>query len=251
MFVVKKRKEVYMEIIFLFIAVIASSYVKGLCGFGNTLVFQSICGFFFSTSAITPIELMLNLPMNAIMSFRLRKKTDFKVVIPSIIFLLLGSIPGALFLKSIDESLLKIIFGIIIVAMGIDMIINKNKKTAKKPHSMQGVFLGLLSGLMCGLFGVGVLLAGYVSKISKDTETFKASACTIFLFDGIFRFILYSFIGLLTFETVKTFAMVFLFSLAFLLLGMRSAKMAKESTVKLLINIFLIFSGASLIITNI
>ena len=35
--------------------------------------------------------------------------------------------------------------------------------------------VGILAGLMCGLFGVGILLAAYVSRVTDTTDEFKAN----------------------------------------------------------------------------
>ena len=35
--------------------------------------------------------------------------------------------------------------------------------------------VGILAGLICGLFGVGILLAAYVSRVTDTTDEFKAN----------------------------------------------------------------------------
>lgn len=41
--------------------------------------------------------------------------------------------------------------------------------------------VGILAGLMCGLFGVGILLAAYVSRVTDTTDEFKANMSLVFM----------------------------------------------------------------------
>ena len=62
--------------------------------------------------------------------------------------------------------------------------------------------------MLCGLFGVGALLAAYVSRVTDDMDAFKGNISAVFIVDGTFRIVLYSALGLLTLDTVKGTAML-------------------------------------------
>ena len=49
------------------VATFVAFFVKGLCGFANTLVFTSILGFGVNNVNISPVELVLGFPSNIIM----------------------------------------------------------------------------------------------------------------------------------------------------------------------------------------
>ena len=53
-----------------YLAAFLAFFVKGLCGFANTLVFTSILNFANSNAAITPVELLLGYPTNAIIAWK-------------------------------------------------------------------------------------------------------------------------------------------------------------------------------------
>ena len=78
------------------IATLAAFYVKGLCGFANTLVFNAIMNFGESAVNISPVELVLGFPSNIIMTWRGRKSLRAGVFVPPTIMMLLGSAVGAL-----------------------------------------------------------------------------------------------------------------------------------------------------------
>ena len=81
------------------VATLVAFYVKGLCGFANTLVFTSILGFGVNNVEISPVELILGYPSNIILTWKHRNELDKKVYLPLAVLVILGSIPGAFLLK--------------------------------------------------------------------------------------------------------------------------------------------------------
>jgi uncharacterized membrane protein YfcA len=111
--------------------------------------------------------------------------------------------------------------------------------------------IGILSGLLCGLYGVGALLGAYVSRVTDDTSSFKANICVVFLAENTFRIILYCLWGIITLDVLKQAVVLIPFVLAGLLLGMFSGKYLDEKIIKRLVVVMLIVSGIALIINNI
>ena len=79
--------------------------------------------------------------------------------------------------------------------------------------------VGILAGLICGLFGVGILLAAYVSRVTDTTDEFKANMSLVFIVENIFRIISYSLVGIITLESLKMTACLFPFMLVGLFSG--------------------------------
>ena len=63
-------------------ATLAAFFVKGLCGFANTLVFTSILSFGVSNASISPVELLLGYPTNFILAWKERKSIRWKICLP-------------------------------------------------------------------------------------------------------------------------------------------------------------------------
>ena len=114
--------------IFWIIATLAAFYIKGLCGFANTLVFTSILSFGSANINISPVELVLGYPTNLIISFKERKSIDLKIVLPLSIMVIVGSIGGAIFLKEADITVVKKIFGVLVIFVGIEMLLRELSK---------------------------------------------------------------------------------------------------------------------------
>ncbi|MBE5829302.1 MAG: sulfite exporter TauE/SafE family protein [Butyrivibrio sp.] len=235
---------------FWIIATLLAFYVKGLCGFANTLVFTSILTFGTANINISPVELILGYPTNLIISIKERKAITPRIVIPLAIMVIIGSLGGALFLKSADTTLIKIIFGALVILVGIEMLLRELSQKKTKNSRVLLTIIGILSGFLCGLYGVGALLGAYIGRTTDDLKSFKANICTVFIIENTFRVILYLFYGIITMESLKRALILSPFMLIGLGAGMLSAGKISEKIVKRIVIILLIVSGIALILTN-
>lgn len=233
------------------IAVICAYVIKGMCGYANTLVFSSIMSFSANNINISPLELIQGYPSNILISWQERKSISPKVCIPLSVLVILGSIPGAIFLKNGNTQLLKILFGLVVAAVGIEMFFREYQKEQKKTSPVVMAIIGILSGVLCGLFGIGALLAAYVSRTTENNSQFKGNMCIVFLVENTFRIILYSVTGILTPEIFRSALLLLPFMLAGLIIGIYLSKKVREKIVRKIVIILLILSGLSLVINNI
>lgn len=236
--------------IFWIIATICAFFVKGLCGFANTLVFTTILSFGNNNVNISPIELILGYPTNIILAWRERKAIKWSICLPLALLVIVGSIPGALFLKNADTGVIKIFFGAVIILIGLEMLLREFQSKKMKQSKVVLGIIGVLSGLLCGLYGVGALLGAYVNRVTDDSSSFKANICVVFLVENTFRIVLYAIWGIITFDIVKQALVLVPLMLIGLLLGMYSGKYLNEKIVKKIVIIMLVVSGVALIINN-
>ena len=236
--------------VFWIIATLLAFYVKGLCGFANTLVFTSILTFGIANINISPVELILGYPTNLIISIKERKAITPRIVIPLATMVIIGSLGGALFLKNADTTLIKIIFGVLVILVGIEMLLRELSQKKAKNSRVLLTIIGILSGFLCGLYGVGALLGAYIGRTTDDLKSFKANICTVFIIENTFRIILYLFYGIITMESLKRALILSPFMLIGLGAGMLSAGRISERVVKKIVIILLIVSGIALILAN-
>lgn len=234
----------------IFLSVTTAYIVKGMCGFANTLVFGTLAGFFTDNVNISPVDLLLGYPSNLFIAWSERKGIKPKICIPLCVLVILGSIPGAFFLKVGDARLIKILFGFVVVFIGIEMYFRErtHKKGRQSPALM--VIIGLLSGVLCGLFGVGALLVAYVSRTTDSQTDFRANNCVVFSAENTFRLFLYGFSGILTVQTLKTAVCLLPFMFLGLMIGIFFQKRLPEHRAKTIVILLLILSGLSLIVNN-
>ena len=161
-----------------------------------------------------------------------------------------SSVPGILFLKNADAATVKIIFGAVIILIGLEMLLRELRQKKVRLSRAILVLIGVLSGLLCGLYGVGALLGAYMSQVTEDSRAFKANICVVFFMENTLRIFLYSLWGILTPDILKRAAVLIPFMLAGLALGMASSRALDEKLVKKCVIILLILSGAALIFNS-
>ena len=201
------------------IAVFSGYFIKGLCGFANMLVFGTILSFSRNTVDITPFDLVNSLGANTVMAIRERRSIRMKIWLPYAAVVIVGCIPGVFFLKMGEARLVKFIFGIVVVVIGLDSLLGVFRSKGTRPKAYR-IVIAVLSGILCGLYGVGALLAAAISQQTKDMHEFRANLCIVFLCDDIFRTILYSVLGIFTLQILKTALMLYPVMLAGLFSGM-------------------------------
>ncbi|GEM_PF-96584 len=236
------------------VAAAAAYFVKGLCGFANTLVFTSILSFTSDNVLITPTEILLSYPTNFIVLFKERKNIKLNVFLPLSALVLLGCIPGIFFLKNANTGIVKVLFGVIIILIGLEMLFRdmREAKSKKKAQASKITLLaiGLVSGILCGIYGIGALLGAYIGRVTKNIHEFKANICAVFFVEGTFRIIVYAFSGIFTLEALKQGLMLIPVMLIFLFIGLWSGKYINEGIAKKIVVIMLILSGAALIVNS-
>lgn len=234
------------------IATLVAFFIKGLCGFANTLIFNGILSYTANNINISPLEVVLGYPSNIILVWKERKSLNWKIWFPLTVLVVAGSIPGIFLLKHTDAGLLKVIFGIAVIIIGIEMLFREMKSSNGKSGSSKIilVLIGIISGLLCGLYGVGALLAAYVSRVSENSHEFKANICVVFVVENTIRIILYAATGILTLAVLKQVVILIPFMLAAVFLGMKSSSVLNEKVIKKIVIVLLILSGIVLIINN-
>lgn len=231
-------------------AAVLAYFVKGLCGFANTLVFSTLLSFTADNINISPVELVLGFPSNCILAWRGRKHMQPRLFLPVAGLVFLGSLPGLFLLKNADTGSIKILFGVVILALGLQMLLERGKSGGRPLPRWILTGIGLAAGVMCGLFGIGALLAVYMQRAAKDTASMKANLCAVFVLENLFRIITYSLYGILTGEILLQALFLLPAMAAGLFLGIFSGKIWNEKYVRLAVHGMLVLSGAALIVQN-
>jgi len=195
--------------------------------------------------------LILGYPTNLILAWKERRSIKWGVCLPLALLVIVGSLPGVFLLKNVDTSVIKVIFGAIIIFIGIEMLLREFQIGKVKESKILLAIIGVLSGLLCGLYGVGALLGAYISRVTKGSNEFKANICVVFFAENTFRIVLYVLWGIITFDILKQALILIPIMLVGLFLGMLSGKFLDEKIVKRLVIVMLVVSGFALIWNNI
>lgn len=138
----------------------------------------------------------------------------------------------------------------VIIFIGFEMLLREFQTKKMKPSKVVLVMIGVLSGLLCGLYGIGALLGAYINRVTDNSSSFKANICVVFLIDNTFRIILYGLWGIITFNILKQVIALLPFMFIGLILGIISGKFLNEKIIKKIVVIMLIISGAALILNS-
>ncbi len=234
----------------LFFAAFAAYFMKGLCGFANTLVFSTILSFRENNLNITPVDLLLCYPANLVMAFRERKSIRGKRYLALAAMMMAGAVPGMLFLKLGNAGAVKVFFGVVVLVVAVQLLVKEQKQRRFTPNKVVMAVLGVLSGLLCGLFGIGALLGAYLSGISESTSEFKGTFSAVCAIENTFRILGYVGLGILTPAIVKQAVFLLPGAALGMGIGMAAAGKLPEKWIKLVVILLLMLSGLSLVVTN-
>ena len=227
----------------MYIAVCLAYMVKGLTGFANTLVLTAIMSFERSGRDITPMDLLLSFPANVWMMLQQRRSIQWKKALPVCAVLLAGCIPGTLLLKGVSPAALKVVFGVLLIGLGLERIM--------RPQGGNGKGSPVLSGITAGLFGVGALLAAYMSRTAKDPGEYRANLGFVFVAENVFRLGLYTVTGLITLPVLVEAVKLLPCMVAGFLGGSALSRRLDPERLSRVIMVMLMLSGLALILQNI
>ena len=186
--------------IYYFICICAAFIIKGLVGFGDPLLYSPLLSVVLPNSVITPGMLPVSLIMNTRVVWKNRAFFNRKLVLPIAAWVLLGIIPGTLLLRLGSPVRLKLLLGIVIIGIGVEMLTRKPGKAKPNPYVRSAV--SFMSGVTAGLFGIDLFFLAYLERVTENREEFRSNVCFVFILEGIFRFILYLWNGLFSRESL-------------------------------------------------
>ena len=110
-----------------------------------------------------------------------------------------GTVPGTLLLRFSMPWVIKTLLGIVVLFIGIEMATRglQPKRERRKLPALD-LTVAFFSGICAGLFGINMILVGYLQRTAKDYNEFKGSICFLFLGDNLFRLCSYDINGLMT-----------------------------------------------------
>lgn len=241
-----------LQNIFLFISTLTAYFVKGITGFGNTLVMASLFSFAVPNRLTTPVDLLISIPTNTYMVWRERKNISLKIVVPLSLMLLVGIIPGTFLLKMGNDWILRSVLGIVVIGMAVEMLTRKPVEGGiQKSNPVLLVIIGVISGALAGLYGIGALLVAYISRTTSSKGQFRANLCCVFLVDNVFRFIYYWAVGILSREVLLFSLFISPAVIIGMVIGVKVDMGLREDAVRKSIISLLIISGTVLFFKSI
>lgn len=232
--------------VYLFIVQFFSYFVKGLAGFGDPLISSPLLSLTkMQNNEITPMNLLMNWPLNFYISFKNRKAFSIKSTVPMIVCILIGLFPGLLCLKYGSSWVLKAVLGLLILGIGVEMLTRKESK-AGSGNLVVMALVSVASGFTAGLFGINLFFVAYIERTGYvNRNQFRGQMCFIFFIENTVRLISYIVGGFYTANILKSGVVSAVGVAAGMFLGSRVDSKLSEVTIRRIIIIVFMCAGLS------
>lgn len=160
-----------------FILALLAEILGTVGGFGSSLFFVPLAGFFFDFQTVLGLTALFHLSSNcskiAVFKNGINKKLILTIGIPALIFVL----AGALLTRYFNSKLLELLLAVFLIVIGMVLLIFKNFTI--RPTFINSISGGALSGFTAGLLGTGGAIRGLtLAAFNLEKEVFIAtSAC--------------------------------------------------------------------------
>lgn len=232
-----------IETLLLFILLALFAEVLGTVGgFGSSLFFVPIAGFFLDFHSVLGITALFHLSSNISKITLFRNGFDKKLIlnmgIPSVILVALG----AYLSKYVDNKLLEIILGLFLISLsGILFIF---RKFAVKPSVTNSVIGGSLSGFTAGLLGTGGAIRGLtLASFNLEKNIFIATSAAIDLGIDLTRSVVYTTNGFVHIHDLYLVAILVVIGFIGTYIGKRILKKVSEKQFKYIVLSLILLIG--------
>jgi len=222
-------------------------FIKGLAAFGDPLISNPLLSMVMDNKVISPMNLFIQTPLNAYMAWKNRKAFTIKALIPILISILCGVVPGVILLKYATSWVLKACLGALVIGIGAEMLA-RDRTNAVKSGKIAMILTSFFSGVTAGLYGINLFFVAYVERTTKTREAFRGNVCFIFLVENVFRLIVYIMSGVLTKEVLVLALITMPGSFLGFFLGSRVDKRLSEKAIRYIIIAMFMAGGISILV---
>lgn len=178
-----------ISLVFLLLALLAE-IVGTVGGFGSSVFFVPIGNFYFDFYSVLGLVSIFHLSSNLSKIFLFRKGLNKRLLvtigIPSVIFVVIGS----LLTKWIESTFLEVILGVFLVVFSLLFLIKK--KLVVPPKNKNAIIGGSLSGFSAGLLGTGGAIRGLtMAAFNLEKSVFIATSAFIDFMIDLSRTVVY------------------------------------------------------------
>jgi uncharacterized membrane protein YfcA len=224
-----------------------SALSRGLIGFGNALVAMPLLALFVPIQIASPLVGLANLTGILIILAGTWRSVNFKAAWRLILPCLIGIPIGLFFLKTADETIVRLVLGVILIGYGLYNLISPNL-----PYLKTEVFaypMGLASGILGGAFNSnGPPIVIYGSLRRWPPESFRATLQGVFLPTNLMVLATHAIGGLWTKDVLKLYAYSLPLMLLATLIGIRFGKRIPKEQFHRIVYGFLVAMGILLIV---
>jgi len=178
------------NLVYFIILALLAEVLGTVGGFGSSLFFVPIAGFFLDIHSVLGVTAVFHLASNITKIAMFKRGFDkamiVKMGIPAVIFV----IAGAFLTKYINSKVLEISLAVFLISLSAILIIFRNLQI--KPTSFNAVSGGVISGFVAGILGTGGAIRGLVlAAFNFKMEVFIVTSAIIDLAIDASRSVVY------------------------------------------------------------
>lgn len=192
------------QILILVAVTLFASFAVTLSGFGFALVSMSVYPNILPVASSNALASILGLVVILFNLITLWKYIDFKFLLPVMVAAALGTPVGAFLLIKLNEQVLRIALGtIILISLALNEI--THGKAVKKPSLPLGIIAGFVSGAFGGAYSIsGPPVTLYFSNVIEEKKVLKANLLFYFSVIIVARLPILAAQGVITTALAKT-----------------------------------------------
>lgn len=190
-----------LTIVVSFLIIMFASTIQGMTSFGFSLIAVPLLGFLLPLKDFVPMLVLFSFILSIFLFKNLKGEFDKKRILVLVLSGIASTIPGIYILKFIDNSILKLVVGIIILFSSVLMLFGIRIKV--KIRILGDIIAGMASGFLNGsvsLSGPPVILL--LSNEDTEKEIFRKTLTTYFMMLNFISLPMFFINGLLTRDIV-------------------------------------------------
>ena len=221
--------------------------IESIFGFGGTIIFLGISGFFFDFNSLLKLAMIVGLSSGLAVLIQSYKYVSLKHLIKILIYTIPGALIGTYFISYFASDVLIKIFALILIVYGC---FNLFFPDIKFPQFLKNFFV-ILGGFIQGIYTIGgpFVLMGYKDYFSSKQELRSTMAGYFFIINSL-RAIFFVFLGGSYLEIVKIYYPIALLVMLSVWLGYFIHKQIPEILFKRLIIIAITLIGVLILFTK-
>ncbi len=236
-----------MTVLFLVIILISFT-IQSLTGFGGPLIAMPLGISVVGVATAKPIVTLCAWLSAAVIAVKNRKDIDYKELLKMSGVMLVFMIAGLWLFKNVQMSYLQVIYGVIVMAIGLKKLIFPSEKTMPKWLAAIAI---CVAGIMQGLFvSGGSFLVIYAVSAIPEKQKFRATLSGVWATVNIMLLVSYIFDRSFTVPVLTTAAWSLIPLAAAVVIGSLLAGKLDQKTFLKVAYVLLVVSGAVLLITN-
>jgi uncharacterized membrane protein YfcA len=197
-----------------------ATLVRSTFGFGEALVAVPLLALRLPVAIASPLAVAISVLVAAVIILQDWRKIQVRSATGLFISSLFGIPLGLLMLAKVDDHLVKLILGLLIIAFSLWSLVSRSTAHLKHDHPVLLLITGFISGILGGAYGMnGPPLAIYGSLRRWSPQHFRATLQGYFLPASLAGLLGYLSIGLLTQPVLRDFLLSLPAVLAAILLG--------------------------------